>query len=471
MGLDLSKEGDKSRNPSDVYFAAFRFKGFWPTVYGENKTAADVDVLESGIIFAFAILAFSFYIILPGIRGAERFYAFVRITTSLFVGAVILLCNFGREWDIGSITTVTQYKAGPGNINATVGVKIGLRGVNITLKGDPEIQQLNELINYNEEFSWNPWREGRTGFGPYASAIRKDYREAQYRGTPYPILWVAEYFVQEGESMRWGFHYKQAGWFTHIMIWSAFALWLLANALYFVMPRYGAIVTIGMGVAMVIGNVLWVTIRSAVPLQIPLGNRVLGVQFGWCFYLNLTVGIVSILIGVALVLLDLCKPEALATFFSMDVLKDYEEFYADDTVVNGRSQYGTTQAGGHAELGRKTSGNLPGLRKRGFSIKRKISTTPEPLHNSEGERITRVVSVRRRGSMGMELINNGTGTLTSQTDELTATTNPAYESSLSLDAVDVHIPPLLLVNGSSDSPTNPGEESAHDGEQTMLSEQ
>ena len=35
----------------------------------------------------------------------------------------------------------------------------------IILLGEPE-HQLNETINYNEEFSWS-WRQGRLGFGPF----------------------------------------------------------------------------------------------------------------------------------------------------------------------------------------------------------------------------------------------------------------------------------------------------------------
>lgn len=35
-----------------------------------------------------------------------------------------------------------------------------------------------------------------------------DYRRAQNQGTPYPILWVAEYFTLDGEGIRFGRHYR-----------------------------------------------------------------------------------------------------------------------------------------------------------------------------------------------------------------------------------------------------------------------
>lgn len=42
-----------------------------PTLYGENKTPVSEDILEVGIFVAFAMIAFSFILIIPGIRGWE----------------------------------------------------------------------------------------------------------------------------------------------------------------------------------------------------------------------------------------------------------------------------------------------------------------------------------------------------------------------------------------------------------------
>ena len=49
-------------------YDAFRENG-GPTLYDSNKTPVTVDVLEIGLIFAIAILTFSFIIILPGFKG------------------------------------------------------------------------------------------------------------------------------------------------------------------------------------------------------------------------------------------------------------------------------------------------------------------------------------------------------------------------------------------------------------------
>ena len=49
---------------------------------------------------------------------------------------LISVTNFSLEWEASSTHATTKYKAGTGkDINASIGVHIGLRGVNITLKG------------------------------------------------------------------------------------------------------------------------------------------------------------------------------------------------------------------------------------------------------------------------------------------------------------------------------------------------
>lgn len=47
---------------------------------------------------------------------------------------MLIASNFGQAWEVGEVTTRTSYKAGTKEeIHATVGVKLGLRSVNVTL--------------------------------------------------------------------------------------------------------------------------------------------------------------------------------------------------------------------------------------------------------------------------------------------------------------------------------------------------
>lgn len=49
---------------------SFRPQPF-PAIYGDNKTPFKNDLVEVGIFVAFAMIAFSFVLIIPGIRGWE----------------------------------------------------------------------------------------------------------------------------------------------------------------------------------------------------------------------------------------------------------------------------------------------------------------------------------------------------------------------------------------------------------------
>ncbi|XP_052769782.1 dual oxidase maturation factor 1-like isoform X2 [Mya arenaria] len=304
-------------------YQAFRTNGA-PTYYDANPTAWQADILEAGLIFAFCIVAVSFYIILPGIRGKEKLFTFIRVTVSLYIGAVIVLTNWSYTWETGAMHTKTKYKAGTGKeITADIGVNIGLRGVNITLKGDPE-HQLNETINYNEHFGWE-WEQGRLGFGPFAGPFNQEYRAAQFRGLPLPILWIAEYFTFDGEGIRWGRHYRQAGWFAHISLWFCFPMWLLTNVLFFVLIKYGAISLAFTGLCMVVANILWSSWRNVNDLRIPWEAGVMEFKYGGSYYICLITGVVCMIAGLFIYIVDLCRPDWATTFFGVDVLQDDED--------------------------------------------------------------------------------------------------------------------------------------------------
>ncbi|XP_061171546.1 dual oxidase maturation factor 1-like isoform X2 [Saccostrea echinata] len=313
-------------------FDALRSNGA-PTYYDSDKTPFMADILESGLIYAFVILAFSFFIILPGIRGKERIFVFIRVTVTLFIGGVIMLTNFGYEWEVAEAKNVrTKYKAGSaGEITADIAVYMGLRGINVTLKAEGENRgPFNETINYNEHFDWR-WEQGRIGFGIFAGRFQQEFRSAQFRGTPLPVIWIAEYFIFDGEGIRWGRHYRQAGWYAHIMMWLALPLWILTIVLFFILLKYGAYFLMLTGGVMVIANILWATIRNVNELLIPFSaEHKLEFHFGPSFYLNLITGLLCIVLGVVIWILDLRFPELVTNFFGVDPLQD-------DNFIQGES--------------------------------------------------------------------------------------------------------------------------------------
>jgi hypothetical protein len=324
--------------PLRGFFDLWR-KGQYPTMYPANQTPVTSDVLEAGFIFAGVILAFSLLIILPGIRSGDRISTLVRIVLGVFILTTIMLCNFGQEWEVAHVQTKTQYRAGLSKeIKATVGVKIGLRCVNFTLKGDPVVQmfnslRVNETINYNERISWDNdgWTVGRGGFGPYAGRFNQEFREHQRKGSPYPILWAAEYFTLDGEGVRWGRHYLQAGYYAHIMLWTALPLWLLSMILFKMVIRYGAYFSLLTGLSMLSSNAIWAGFQNPNPLVIPFEDGHLKFTWGWSFWLCVFTGMLCCTIGIVVVILNHFCAEQLSDFFGVDITQDLEEFYVDQT--------------------------------------------------------------------------------------------------------------------------------------------
>lgn len=67
----------------------------------------------------------------------QRIWTFIRVCAALWIAGLLLICNFSA-WYADTICTRTPYKAyahqnTPQEIEAEIGLYIGLRGINITL--------------------------------------------------------------------------------------------------------------------------------------------------------------------------------------------------------------------------------------------------------------------------------------------------------------------------------------------------
>ena len=70
------------------------------------------------------------------ILSSLNFIFSVAIFLQSFTKCIFSVTNFSQDWESSSTQAITKYKAGTGkDINASIGVHIGLRGINITLKG------------------------------------------------------------------------------------------------------------------------------------------------------------------------------------------------------------------------------------------------------------------------------------------------------------------------------------------------
>lgn len=294
------------------WFDAFRSDG-GPTLYNfNNRTAVtgDVNVITSLVIFCTLYVAF--LIIFPGIRK-ERFTTFFTVTLSLFVGAAILVSVMGSGWHVGTTIISSCYRAfSKEKISGDIGVYVGLRHVNITLQAS-STNNISSDVDYNERFYWVSSDQMGNGF-----------RHALYRGLPYPILTVAEYFSVGQEGLSWGGQYRAAGYFAMIMLWSSFALWLVMNIMLLVVPRYGAVLMTACGILLLTTVCGYLAMLPSNPLVVHLEGSTVHFHLGWCFWLIFIAGCICLLSGVVITCIEIIFPNSFSTILEVDYDTPYD---------------------------------------------------------------------------------------------------------------------------------------------------
>ncbi|ELV09793.1 dual oxidase maturation factor 2 [Tupaia chinensis] len=279
--------------------------------YPQPRHAAYFSVPLLIVILVFLALAASFLLVLPGIRGHSRWFWLVRVLLSLFIGAEIVAVHFSAEWSVGRVSTNTSYKAfSAARIRAHVGLLVGLEGINITLKGTP-VQQLNETIDYNEQFSWRLGED-------YA----EEYEDALEKGLPDPVLYLAEKFTPSSPCGLYR-QYRLAGRYASATLWVAFCFWLLSNALLSMpVPLYGGLALLITGSFALFAIFAFATISNVPLCAFRLGSSALTTHYGAAFWVTLATGILCLLLGGAVVSLHYARPSALRTFLDRSV-KDH----------------------------------------------------------------------------------------------------------------------------------------------------
>ncbi|NXM65710.1 DOXA2 factor, partial [Serilophus lunatus] len=291
------------------------FDGVYP-FYPQQRKAAGFDISTIIVIVVFLTLAFSFLLIIPGIRGRARLYWTLRVLLSLFVGVVIVVVQFTGDWETGWVQTSTSYKSfSHAVVSADIGLHIGLEGVNITLKGNP-VNQINETINYNEHFSWS-----------FDADYDHSYRQGLEKGLPSPILYVAEKFTSQSPCAVHR-QYRVSGHYASATLWVAFCTWIISNIL-FSMPAlvYGGYMLLVTGAFAIFSLLSFSTVRNSPMCLIRIGSATLHVAYGGSFWLTLVIGLLCFVAGITVVALHHLNLDLLKTFFDLreDKAEEYQE--------------------------------------------------------------------------------------------------------------------------------------------------
>jgi len=288
------------------WFDAFRENG-GPTLYSySNRTPVTADLSTLTLYIVFTTLFLAFVIIFPGVRR-QRFTTFTSVLLSLFVGTAILIGQHGSAWHTAEAEVSTAYRAfSKEKVMADLGVNIGLNAVNVSLRALP-VHNQSSSIDYNERFHW---------IG--ASQMKREYQNALVKGLPFPILTVGEYFTVDAEGFCWGRSYRQAGYYTSFFLWMSFALWLLSNLLLIVVPRYGAYLVTLTGLTLLFCNYIYFQLLPVRPLLIRMEQSVLSFSFGWSYWLVLVAGVLCVLLGGAVSIIDIVYPHKFSTILEVD---------------------------------------------------------------------------------------------------------------------------------------------------------
>ncbi|XP_026876564.2 dual oxidase maturation factor 1 [Electrophorus electricus] len=289
--------------------------------YPQQRTSFIFNTSLLTVILVFLVLAVSFLLILPGIRGKSRILWTFRILTSLFIGLVLVALNFTSDWAEASLKANTTYKSFSNVVvNADVGLHVGLYGINITLRGDP-VMQLNETIDYNEMFAWS-------------SDIDGEYAEALEKGLPNPILYIAEKFTFHNPCGLI-YQYRYSGRYASATLWTAFCCWLVANIL-FSMPviLYAGYMMAATATLIFISMASFSTIYSLPQCRFTIGTGSFQTDFSHSFWLALATGLLCAVIGIAVILLDILIPEKMREAFSVGLDSADEDVYFGEGYLN-----------------------------------------------------------------------------------------------------------------------------------------
>ncbi|XP_011494925.1 PREDICTED: dual oxidase maturation factor 1 [Ceratosolen solmsi marchali] len=308
------------------WFDAFRNDG-GPTLYSySNRTSVTGDISLITIFVLFGTVFIAFLLIFPGIRK-ERLTTFLTVTLVVFVGMTIKVALRGSTWHISTSTIMSSYSAfSKQRIAAEIGGYIGLMHINITYRVLPESMNIGD-VEYNERFFWRKPHE-----------MVKHFKDALYRGTPFPIVSLAEYFSLHQEGFSWGVKYRVAGYYASVMLWVSLAFWSMTNLLLVMVPRYGAYGMILTGLCMLFTNLTYWLLLPYDPLVAYVDGSILIFNFGWNYWLVLTAGVAYLFAGIVITVIDMMFPHSFSTIMEVDYDTPYDRHVIIEESFDTRSK-------------------------------------------------------------------------------------------------------------------------------------
>ncbi|KAM3728631.1 Dual oxidase maturation factor [Dirofilaria immitis] len=296
------------------WFDAFRENGD-PTWFGENRTPVvfDLQIFALASIFITPFLAF--IIILPGVRH-YRIASTIAFIFSIMVGAIILISIHHPSWHQGSIQICSPYRAfTTDKLDAILGVRMGLKHLNVTLTSVPTTEKAHHLLDgleYNERFEFLN-----------VFSMEMELEKSLKKGLPYPILKIIEYLSVDRAGFIWGRQYRLAGHYTIYLLWTAFVFWIVQIIMLCLVPHNFAKLVFAVGLIILSADFVYFTFvpkNFQIRFSSPNGSTsILDFHFSTCFYATLLAGVTSLIYGGILLILQAKSLYTLKTFITCHV--------------------------------------------------------------------------------------------------------------------------------------------------------
>ncbi|KAF6021915.1 hypothetical protein EB796_019778 [Bugula neritina] len=288
----------KEFDPTSSFFTAYRTEFGFPYFYREVplNLFREIGLWGVGVIYIVIVLVITVIIAFLGTRGYSRWRVTLQMIISLSIGCSIIVCVTGNFWREAS------YEKQDGTDKIGYRLNIGLHQANITMTRTSIEDTVTEFHNLKIG-----WRE--------VDQAEAEYRDALMVGWPEGILRIARYISVDVGEMRYMRSFRNSGYAVYILLWAAFAAWILANVLMSSHIAYSACFLLFTGALKLLACIVYSAIQPT-DFYIPKddGSKVT-LRFSWMYWVTLFVAIFVIVISVIILVLDYLRPADMNKFF------------------------------------------------------------------------------------------------------------------------------------------------------------
>ena len=151
-----------------------------------------------------------------------------------------------------------------------------------------------------------------------AEEMREQFKAALERGLPVPILTIINYLSHQEEGFRWSVDFRLAGYFCQFALTLTLVCWAWMNIFFMVIPQHGAIAMITTGLLALISVFLYWILLPSRDMIATINGTVLKFRLGGCYWTVLTTGLVALLTGLVLLLVEIRNPGSLTFDLELD---------------------------------------------------------------------------------------------------------------------------------------------------------